>query len=282
VLIHPLTGAQYDLTRSGSLKDTDIANIKQKSFEHFSRLLKAVGITGEAPADWRKILLTFWRFGPEPAEEEDSDKLGELWKLLPADTRVPDHSIWDHLDLASAFAGAFAADPEGEPALLVFAIGPVQPFIAAARKMEDLWAGSHLLSRLAWEAMRPLCEELGPDAVLFPRLRGIAQVDVWLRDRMGLPDALFAQCDWLRSTNDANPLFCAALPNRFVALVPAARAKALAEVCTQAVRQWLRNLGNEVVSRLLDVAGYDVETTHTPYAQLEAQLAGFPEVHWAA
>src|SRR5690625_6257283 len=50
----------------------------------------------------------------------------------------------------------------------------------AARTTSDLWAGSHLLSRLSWEAMRPLCEQLGPDAILFPRLRGIPQVDLWL------------------------------------------------------------------------------------------------------
>ncbi|HMX54263.1 MAG: type III-B CRISPR-associated protein Cas10/Cmr2, partial [Candidatus Accumulibacter sp.] len=32
--------------------------------------------------------------------------------------------------------------------LLEIAIGPVQGFIAAARRSRDLWAGSHLLSEL--------------------------------------------------------------------------------------------------------------------------------------
>lgn len=281
VLIHPLTGEQYDLGRHGGLSDTDITDIKQRSFAHFSALLKKLGISSEVPSDWRKVLLAFWRFGPELTEEEDAGKLGALWKLLPADTRVPDHSIWDHLDLTSAFAGAFAADPDGEAALLALSIGPVQSFIAAARKMDDLWAGSHLLSRLAWEAMRPVCEQLGPDAILFPRLRGIAQVDVWLRDRMGLPDELFADCEWMQSSTDANPLFSAALPNRFVAVVPASKAREIAETCAREVRKWLGDLGNDVVSRLLDVAGFDVETTATPYDQMKAQLAGFPEVYWA-
>ena len=35
------------------------------------------------------------------------------------------------------------------PSVLVLAIGPVQPFIAAARRTRDLWFGSHLLSQLA-------------------------------------------------------------------------------------------------------------------------------------
>ncbi|MFN3611718.1 type III-B CRISPR-associated protein Cas10/Cmr2 [Tepidimonas sp.] len=278
VLIHPLTGAQFDL---GSLSDTELEDLKQRSFEHFSRLLVALGAQGDAPQDWRKILLACWRFGPELLETDDNGKLGALWPLLPADTRVPDHSIWDHLDLTSAFAGAFAADPQGEAALLALSIGPVQPFIAAARSTSDLWAGSHLLSRLAWETMRPVCEAFGPDAILFPRLRGIPQVDLWLRDQMGLPDALFEGCEWRKTRTDANPLFSAALPNRFVAVVPASRAQAIAEEASQAVRRWLAELGETIVRRLLEVAGHDPQSTPTPFEQLREQLAGFPEVHWA-
>jgi CRISPR-associated protein Cmr2 len=283
VLIHPLTGETYDL---GSLAETEIEAIKQRSFNHFSELLIKLGAQDAEAQDWRKILLAYWRFGPElrvtNADCADNQQLGALWEVLPADTRIPDHSIWDHLDLTSAFAGAFAADPQGEAALLALSIGPVQGFIAAARSTSDLWAGSHLLSRLAWEAMRPVCEALGPDAILFPRLRGIAQVDLWLRDQMGLPDALFAHCDWKKGASDANPLFCAALPNRFVAVVPASQAQDIAGQVTQAVRGWLEELGRDVVTRLLQEAGLDAATTKTPYQQMQQQLAGFPEVYWAA
>lgn len=287
VLIHPLTGEQYDLGESGGLSDTDIEDIKLRSFEHFEKLLiREGGVT-----DFKKSVLTYWRFGPEVLETDDFGKIGALWNLLPADTRIPDHSIWDHLDLTSAFAGAFAADKKGnatdqggEAALLSLSIGPVQSFITAARKMDDLWAGSHLLSRLAWEAMRPVCEQLGPDAILFPRLRGIPQVDLWLRDQMNLPNELFASCDWNKGGTDANPLFSAALPNRFVALVPASQAKAIAESVETAVRKWFQELGEDVVTLLLSTAGYsgEQENITTPYEQMKAQLQGFPEVHWAA
>lgn len=281
VLIHPLTGDQLDLGKHGGLGDTELADIKQRSFDHFARLL--VHLSPADPAgEARKTLLTYWRFGPELAEEEDNGKLGALWGMLPADTRVPDHSIWDHLDLTSAFAGAFAADPEGEAALLALAIGPVQGFIASARTTSDLWAGSHLLSRLAWEAMNPVCEDLGPDAILFPRLRGVPQVDLWLRDRMNLPDALFSGCEWMKRGSDANPLFSAALPNRFVAVVPASRAQDIAHNVTQAVHGWLQSQGLDVVSRLLKVAGLAIESSSHPYEQMKEQLQGFPEVHWAA
>lgn len=278
VLIHPLTAEQYDL---GTLKETDFHDIKGRNFKHLSSLLVALDKQTPDALEWRKTLLALWRFGSELAEENDNGKLGALWRLLPADTRVPDHSIWDHLDLTSAFSGAFAADENGEAALLTLAIGPVQSFIASARKMEDLWAGSHLLARLSWEAMKPVCERLGPDAILFPRLRGVPQVDLWLKEQ-GLPAEFFQDCEWQKGGTDANPLFAAALPNRFVAVVPASQAKAIAEQVQTAVRNWLQNLGKTVLAELLAEAGLPADGELYCHQQMREQLADFPEVHWAA
>ncbi|MCX7603196.1 MAG: type III-B CRISPR-associated protein Cas10/Cmr2, partial [Bryobacteraceae bacterium] len=283
VLIHPLCGELADLEYLGH---TDVEQIKQHSFGHFAGLLEEIGAGKKEEIDWKKAALALWRFGPEIGEEQDAATMGELWKLLPADTRVPDHTIWDHLDLVSAFAGAFAADPNGEAALLAMSIGPVQSFIAAARKTEDLWAGSHLLARLAWETMKPLCEELGPDAILFPRLRGIPQVDLWLQSQAGLPKKRFEALPWWGKRPDANPLFAAALPNRFVAVVPASRAEEIARKCRDHVRQWLLDLGLRVVDRLLEEAGLREQGAPRSesvyaYGQVRRQLADFPEVHWA-
>ena len=289
VLIHPLTGQQHDLSpgsEMAGLGDEDLDELKSRSFTHFAGLVQRSGDN----IDWRRTLLAFWRFGPTLREDEDNGKLGALWPLLPADTRVPDHSIWDHLDLTSAFAGAMADDQDGEVALLTMALGPVQSFIEAARSTSDLWAGSHLLARLAWEAMKPVCEALGPDAILFPRLRGVPQVDLWLRQDCQLPDELFAECEWKHSgkhsgkhsATDANPLFAAALPNRFVAIVPAAKAKQLAQQVERAVRGWLQTQGQVVVDRLLKAAELDADGTEQHcHGQMREQLEGFPEVHWA-
>ncbi len=283
VLIHPLTGQEFDLH---SLADTEIADVKARSLAHFERLIR--GNDGTA-VDWRRTLLACWRFGPElgVTDTDDHGKLDALWQHLPADTRIPDHAIWDHLDLTSAFAGAFAADANDEAALLALAIGPVQSFIAAARSTSDLWAGSHLLARLSWEVMRVVCEELGPDAILFPRLRGIPQVDLWLRDECKLPRSWFARCDWTTGATDSNALFTAALPNRFVAVVPACAATGIADTITRRVRDWLQSLGGTVVDHLLEAAGVRNEAAPRDeslhaYRQMRGQLAGFPEVHWAS
>lgn len=267
VVIHPLTGEAVDLA---PLTDVEPAQAEALSLDHFHTLIH--------DADARRTALAFWRFGPDI----DAPEIKSLWNLLPADTRVPDHSIWDHLDLTAALAGAFVVDQKDGPALLAVSLGPVQDFIAASRSTSDLWAGSHLLSRLAWEAMKVICEELGPEAILFPRLRGVPQVDVWLRDECGLKSALFGDCEWTKDRSDGNPLFAAALPNRFTALVPANRARALGERVAAQVHDWVLRQGEAAYRLLLEAAGIPDEPALPGYAQLREQLAGFPEVHWAA
>lgn len=267
VIRHPLTGEQFDL---GQLGDIDPAHAQALSTDHLRSLIHQ--------DDLAKTALAFWRFGPEI----DAPEIKSLWSLLPADTRVPDHSIWDHLDLTAALATAFACDAEGGPALLAVSLGPVQDFIAASRTTSDLWAGSHLLSRIAWEAMKVICAELGPEAILFPRLRRVPLVDLWLREECGLRPELFANCGWTEQGTDANPLFAAALPNRFTALVPANRARDLAEKVTSRIRAWVRAQGDAAFRKLLEVAEIDACEDLPGFAQLREQLAGFPEVHWAA
>lgn len=52
--------------------------------------------------------------------------------------------------------------------LYVLSIGPVQDFIAAARKTRDLWFGSHLLSEISKTAARTIAENGGE--LIFPAL----------------------------------------------------------------------------------------------------------------
>jgi len=228
----------------------------------------------------RRAVLTLWRFGPVSDPKEL--KLGEVWRLLPADTRVPDHSIWEHLGLASAFAGARTADPDGNPALLIVTMGSVQSFIEQARSTSDLWAGSHLLSCLAWEAMKVVVDAYGPDAVIFPSLWGVPLVDVWLREQgVHFPDKGDPRRPaWLDAPTDSNPLFSPCVPNRFVALIPADRAQELGQRVHQRVRQWVKEEVEKTAQQLCELA--QAELTEDAKQQIAAQLADFPEVYWVA
>jgi len=266
VIIHPLTGEEFKLER---LSDVDPATVGALAQRHLEGLIHA--------DDPQRTALAFWRFGPEI----DAPDIRSLWAQLPADTRVPDHSIHDHLDLTAALATCFAAD-SGGPALLAVSLGPVQDFIATGRSTSDLWAGSHLLSRMSWEAMRVICERLGPEAILFPRLRGVPLVDLWLRDDMQLNADLFADCEWTRAKSDANPLFAAALPNRFTALVPAGQARELAGEVIRRVRAWVRGRAEDAFRKVLAAAEIEDDPEFYGYEQIARQLEGFPEVHWVS
>lgn len=274
-LIHPLSGARL---KPGSLDlDIGVDHIKAVSQSHFENLIQ------EDDEDLRKTFLAFWRFGPEAGH--DADKLGVLWSMLPADSRTPDHSIWSHVDTVSAIHTALMGDEHGpdQPALLVMSFGPVQGFIGQARSTSDLWAGSHLLSSLVWEAMKPIVSHLGPDVMVFPALRGVPVVDQWLMEVGGKNfTQLFEDIDseLLSDNTDTNPLFAASLPNKFMAIVPSRQAAALAERAIAAIRNAAKNWATDAAERAFK--GADVAINEVTRAQIKGQLAGFPEAYWAA
>lgn len=273
--IHPLSGEVFKLEGLGA--DIGTEPIKAASQNHFSSLIQE--------GNDRNTFLAFWRFGPEAGKH--AHELGELWRMLPADSRVPDHSIWSHLDTVCAIHTALAGDEQGadEPALLVMSFGPVQGFIGQARSTSDLWAGSHLLSSLVWEAMKPIVSHLGPDAVVFPALRGVPVVDEWLMDPAVGGDTfkqLFDEIDseLLTDKTDTNPLFAASLPNKFMAIVPSRQAASLAERAVASIRHAAKNWAMSAAEKVFEAAG--VPINDIAREQVNKQLAGFPEAQWAA
>ena len=56
--------------------------------------------------------------------------------------------------------------------LLLFSLGPVQDFIAAARRCQDLWFGSYLLSQLSRVAAQGIADLTGRQNLIFPGALG--------------------------------------------------------------------------------------------------------------
>lgn len=77
------------------------------------------------------------------------------------------------------------ACPPPAPALILVSIGPVQEFIAEARKTRDLWMGSHLLSTIALD----LIDLIGRANVIFPAFSATGSVD-------SAPNQFCALVDW--------------------------------------------------------------------------------------
>ncbi len=152
----------------------------------------------------RDRFLKLWRFLPDELTKVHVD-----WLWMPADTRLPDHSIWQHLDTTAGLCAALSDGMGG--AFLAWSIGPVQRFIAAARTLRDLWTGSMLLSWLTFRAMLPIIEKLGPTALVFPTLRGMPLMDLWLRKQLG---------DNHVELPSVSARISPCLPNRFLAMIP--------------------------------------------------------------
>ncbi|MEJ5276599.1 MAG: type III-B CRISPR-associated protein Cas10/Cmr2 [Thermogemmata sp.] len=220
-IFHPLSAQRRDL-KVGTIDQAWV-------IQHVRNLTQGLN-------DSRRQFLVLWRFFLERLADADHP----WYAHLPADTRTPDHTIWHHLDITS---GLQATEDTHGRALLAFALGPVQRFIEAARTVRDLWSGSMILSWLAFRAMRPILEQFGPTAFIYPALRGIPLVDLWLRQ----PKLLGESKVPLPGVKQRR---APSLPHRFLALVPwganGAKAKALAIECQQAAKEAVRELADAV------------------------------------
>jgi CRISPR-associated protein Cmr2 len=265
-VVHPLSAHQADL---------DVAALQQDPGAE-GETLEAI-VRGLNPV--RARALAVWRLWRDRLAARHDD-----WARLPADTRLPDHTIWNHIDAAMGCAGSTG---QQGVALLLFSLGPVQSFIASARTVRDLWAGSYLLSWLTFAAMHPILEECGPAAVLSPSFRGNPLMDRWLR-RLRFEESPDAPC-WLEPRIDEpgrDQLLSPCLPNRFSAFVPLGRdgetAESLALRCEEACKEaW------EKVCRAVRAA-FDgaLEQNGVPHANgwdrlWDAQVGSFFEVRTA-
>ncbi len=279
-LVHPVS-PETRIEVKETFKDVVIEHLESVSTNHFKDFIEKNG----NDIDYKKTFLRFWRFGAEtPAEQ-----LNILWQVLPADTRCPDHTIWDHLKLCSSFAGIFCLGDE--PALLAVSLGPVQGFIAQARTMSDLWAGSHFLSQLAWQAMKCIVEDYGPDSILFPDLHGIPAVDQWLVDEDIWPFKILKPWEYETEVNgkkeiktvalDRDPRMAAALPNRFVAVVPSGKITDIPNKIRQDVSKWAREQAETAARKFFEKAGF-TGIPDVAKEQIKRQMTGFPEIYFSA
>lgn len=273
-IVHPLEGRPILVPGARTGKAWQLA-VDSEQVEQLDALFEELGAQVRFLAKKPELLfLLLWRFTPDllRALEGSADhsrgrfKLGTLWELLPADTRIPDHPVMVHNSLVAALAAILAE--EQKPALLRVALGPVQDFIAASRKLSDLWASSTILAEAAWQAMEPVVRDLGPDHLVFPSLRLEPRFDRWFLSRLGFPppkhevktekveqevqqrlqnldgdptglQALVRVLTVAYSTLPRN-LLVPSIPNVFTAIVPDRRARELAKECERQARDWWR------------------------------------------
>ena len=267
--IHPLSSAPFPFP----------SDLPAKTGAHAETIQNAIG--GIRTDDWHEKFFLYWRRWRDNAAASTS-----ALAFLPADTRIPDHTIWIHMAVASALAPCIEGR-DARPELLLFQLGPVQDFIAQARSQRDLWSGSYLLSWLMAHAIKAVTDEIGPDAVVFPSLRGNGIFDALHRETFYAAEWESGdgtrQTTWERLIADqggkarvADWLLTPTLPNRFFAIVPPGHGAEMAAKAKQAIHAELGTIG-EAVWQWLAKQGARGDWK----ARWYAQIAAFPQTAWA-
>ncbi len=159
----------------------------------------------------------------------------------------------------------------------------MQEFISQARPTRDLRSGSYLLSWLVAHGIKAVTDQVGPDCVLFPALRGQPLFD--LLHKQELYDPLGCWKD-LRHSDDS--ILMPNLPNRFLAVVPEKAfeiggsvipaAAELARIAEKAMRDQLEREISEACLAWLKDNGHPIEPKALP--RWNQQLRQFLTVHW--
>ncbi|PLV57157.1 type III-B CRISPR-associated protein Cas10/Cmr2 [Thermotoga sp. SG1] len=223
VFVHPFTGEELN-----EVKDF----FQSQNIEEMKRLLDGrLKELKEKNHSYEKLFHALWWNLPYLVNGS---------QFLPADTRIANHSIIDHLDVTSALKGCLEGN-EIKASLIAVAIGPVQEIISQARKARDLWAGSYLLSYLIYAAIETVGKKYGFDSIISPYLRGNYFVEKTLND-MGVYLGNYCPVPSNESV--------ASLPNLFVAIVPESEVKCILEDCEKSIKDRWKELTDKTKEKL--------------------------------
>jgi len=248
---HPLSEEKIDVTLDS-----------QKSIDEISSLLKEISNSYLNLSDKEKALLIWRNLLEEILERIQNEELRKYIPILPADTRVPDHSIWEHLKVTTAIN---AFENYQNNSLFLFTIGPVQSFISQARKAQDFYMGSFMLSYFTFIAMEEVIEKYGPTSIIYPDLYKQPLMDWYLKNK-GLEPKKFNPADILLPT----------IPNRFVAIIGTTdgnEIKKLTNEMETKIKTEIKKAKKTILRELNIIIHEEI---------INNQLSDFPQIYWVA
>ncbi|APB32932.1 CRISPR-associated RAMP Crm2 family protein [Gloeomargarita lithophora Alchichica-D10] len=189
--------------------------------------------------DPQKVFWWFWRCFPDAICRKFND---DSLMLMPAETRLPDGSIWSHASITSALAGCLAgygSPQKTRPYLASFTFSPIQELIKASRKMRDFWAGSWVLHYLSAKICWKLAVKYGADCLLYPSLYAQPLIDYWLLEKY----SDFAA--WINKPS-AQKLLTAGFPNVIMVLLPEDKVQAAMQMAQQTLQEEWQTLADSV------------------------------------
>jgi CRISPR-associated protein Cmr2 len=230
-----------------------IENRKQYLNQKENELLQV--IPEECRQDSQRLFWWLWRCLPEAVIQQFQD---ESLLLMPAETRLPDSSIWSHTSITAALAGALAGynltsediksnwssdQTLSHPYLATFSFSPIQELIKASRKMRDFWAGSWILHYLSAVISWKLANIYGPDCLLYPSLFQQPLIDHWLT-------AQYPEFEhWVKKPSERQ-LLTAGFPNVIVLVLPKGEVEKAMQTARQTLLETWYSLSDEVIENL--------------------------------
>lgn len=234
VLKHPISAEEKSLENLTRFWNSGDENTRKKFLEELAKAEKKVAEelkTAGSMEEFAKL----WNNLPEKLQQEyentleapksnssnnfNSSDIAKELIHLPADPLMPDHDWLSRLDI-------YASLKSGNVKLLRFKLSPVQGFIGNARTERDLWAGSHMLSLLTYLAISVIWRKFGPNAIIFPHLRG----QPFFEHELGI-------------LNDKEKLLIGNMPNKILAIVPGdVDIEKLEEEIKNEIRNFLKKL----------------------------------------
>ena len=264
-----------------------LQNKEQELLKAIPEELREINLETADTYQLKRLFWWLWRCLPQKTCELFND---QLLLLMPAETRLPDSSIWSHASLTAAFAGALAGlDLTSEdliqnwsknktlshPYLTSFTFSPVQELIKASRKMRDFWSGSWLLHYLSAKVCWQLALKYGPDCFIYPNLYAQPLIDHWLRDEKELNFSNYV------SKPSDHALLTAGFPNVIVLILPQAKVEgAMQYAKSQLLEEW-RKIADLVLKDLQNQRHWMRQLRnddHTWQGWLEAQW----QTYWTA
>ncbi len=119
-----------------------------------------------------------WRFLIEATIKSLNNK---DFALLPADTRVPYYTIYDHLYTSSGFLVSLKDDQStGKVGIIHWEAIGTQSFIRESRAFRDLWASSFLISLINTAIIIRLAKDYGFDSIFNPNMLYNPLIDLYL------------------------------------------------------------------------------------------------------
>ncbi|MCS7163551.1 MAG: type III-B CRISPR-associated protein Cas10/Cmr2 [Thermodesulfovibrio sp.] len=223
--------------------------------------------------DDKEKFFCLWRNLQEIIFEECKEKDWiKYLSLLPADTRIPDHSIWEHLKIASAINASWDENSRSllqNNSLFLFTIGPVQSFISQARKTQDFYMGSFILSFLTFKALEVIIKTYGPTNIIYPDLYKQPLMDWWIIENLKLQPYGY----------QGRNLKLPTIPNRFVAIMPTSETSEIEEIAGEMKTQ-IKKLIEDVKNVIFSKSKLSIQNKIKE--KIDSQLSEFPEVYWVA